>query len=367
MRHSSITGADIYYPNQIAFCFSPMMISVIQSGSVMTGAKVKIKKSTGVYWEESREPINGSVEFDVSKYVQMLFNLDNVSALSNMMKVYESALIKDVEIIIEVSTATATNNLNINIETIWGALSEDETLGGHKNITWFTKFPFTLNVMCKDGSYFDVLADGEDKQQVFNITSEDVTPLAHDLHEYIVDVRKLFAAPKRELYIASPFCIKVQDDVLSTAVQSYRMKIDNSDEGLYLRWIDRQGRYCYWLFKQNGKNTKVEEELRYNKIGDQSFSGSGLCNSLTYQSKKTSVDILTAFVPMVYKDEKEYLHQVLTSPIVDLYRGTKQVNGSDIDKWTRVNIVTGTFGTEKKNYQDFTIQIELSQKQAQGL
>lgn len=367
MRHSSITGADIYYPNQIAFCFSPMMISVIQSGAVMTGSKVKIKKSTGVYWEESREPINGAVEFDVSKYAQMLFNLDNVSALSNLMKVYESALIKDVEIIIEVSTASATNSLNINIETIWGALSEDEVFGGHRNITWFTKFPFTVNVMCKNGSYFNVMSDGENNDQVFSIADESVAPLDHELHEYIVDIRNLFGKPKRELYIASPFCAKVQDDVLSTSVQSYRMKIDNSEEGLYLRWIDRQGRYCYWLFKQNGKNTKIEEEFRYNKIGDQSFNSSGTCNSLTYQAKKTGVDVLTAFAPMVYKDEKEYLHQILTSPIVDLYKGTKIVNGIDVDKWTRVNIASGTFGTEKKNYQDFMIQIELSQKQSQGL
>lgn len=37
----------------------------------------------------------------------------------------------------------------------------------------------------------------------------------------------------------------------------YTLDIDRSANGVYLRWIDQQGRYCYYLFKEIGSASTV--------------------------------------------------------------------------------------------------------------
>lgn len=43
---------------------------------------------------------------------------------------------------------------------------------------------------------------------------------------------------------------------------AYTLTIDRCTMGVYLRWIDHQGRYCYYLFRDQGTAAAVSVEER---------------------------------------------------------------------------------------------------------
>ena len=45
--------------------------------------------------------------------------------------------------------------------------------------------------------------------------------------------------------------------------------IDDCEDGIYLRWINRHGFYCYWLFTQRSEQIKTAVEENYIRPEDE--------------------------------------------------------------------------------------------------
>ena len=49
-------------------------------------------------------------------------------------------------------------------------------------------------------------------------------------------------------------------------------KVDNSDCGIYLRWINRHGMWCYWLFMQGDETSQVSNDGEFIRNNMQDYS-----------------------------------------------------------------------------------------------
>lgn len=366
----------IEYPGVVAFVFSPVIIRVRRlQGINLTFAAVKVYRNETLYWYELREvDHSGQVIFDASRYLQMLLNDIEHSYIDYSQRLsYNPNFRKNTRVEVLLYTDKEVNETTehkashlINFDAVWGCLDINERIGGYFRRKWFINYPFTFDLYSKTGNYFDVYADGKHDEQVFNISLKQDSTNPTICNPYLVNPGKLFVPPSRELYLAAHGCKHICNGVESTGVTSYSLLIDRSTSGVYLRWIDRQGQYCYYLFKSGAESTKsnkdrtfIREEMtfpdRYNEYGLHKGDGNRIV-----KSSEASV-VLVA--PLVDSNMFDFLVSLLASPVVDRYMGTE----GSVTTWQRVNISAGTANKSTKKLQDFSITIELPKQNQQQL
>lgn len=109
--------------------------------------------------------------------------------------------------------------------------------------------------------------------------------------------------------------------------------INNNEGGYYLRWIDQNGCFQYYLFSKGKATTKnkLSSEVKeiVSSIGGNYF---GYNRATNITSTITCKCCATCLKEKIY----DYVATIIASPIIDLYMG-KTKNGEEI--WLPVNIV----------------------------
>lgn len=367
MRTFESDDCKIIYPNKTAFCFSPVIVDIQKKDIDLTFATIRIYKDTGDYWTEEREMSSGRAVFDISRYAQMLFSTVEHSGLDYSEAVSYSPHMKSaiIEIRLYISKTIPGGDSGYirlfptDLDFVWGSLEANEQVGGYKKLVWFVNYPFTIDLCCRPGNYFDVVSDGKPQYPVFNFPPRG-EGIKSEFLWHIVNIGKLFKAPRRELYIAYPYSKRIKNGVESMGVTSYRLEVNRALGGIYLRWTDWQGRYCYYLFHPGSESIKVGEEVKFRRIGlsDAASYVNGVNRGDGRMVTKDSVVSVALVAPLVDEEIFSMLTTLLTSPVVDRYMG-EDTNGP---LWQRVNIATGSFTKTAKKLQDFTCQMELPQQ-----
>jgi hypothetical protein len=139
-----------------------------------------------------------------------------------------------------------------------------------------------------------------------------------------------------------------------------------SKKGVYLRWVDRQGFFQYYLFEIGNETRKVSNEgefLRNNLLAyDMTY---GFTGGMGRQQMKKREDTIQLCAPLVDEYVWESLFDITTSPMVDMYLGTDETGKH---RWLAVNIQAGSYTKEKsKSLRDFACNMVLPDMAVQGL
>ena len=136
-------------------------------------------------------------------------------------------------------------------------------------------------------------------------------------------------------------------------------------EGVYLRWVNRHGYYCYWLFVRGDENKQINNDGEFirNNMQDYSYVN-GYHGGSGRKQRKTEENTLPVCAPLVDSDTYDFLFQLALSPLVDMYAG-KDVNGDD--RWQAVNVAVDTYNKTRAVLQDFTAEIILPETRVQSL
>lgn len=344
-----IGKASIAYTDAVSFCFSQMMINISEVGKGIESAEFTISGGGAAYYE-IRESFHGRISIDICRYAQLFFS----DTFSYDLKEFSKTALN---VSVTVGILFDDNDtwvFNFNTLAIWGLIGPDELLGGKSKIRWFENYPLTVNVLAGADQYFDVMADKKPLHPAFKFPTAQA-----EINSHIIDIAKEFSTPKRELYLSCPFSTTIKNDVVNIGVTSYQITVDRSNSGLYLRWIDNLGRYCYWLFKVSARSETISEATKFERAQDIQFYSKGFVNPLSYQRSKTSVGVVTCAA--VAMDDEEYKHvkSVISAPLVDLYMGE--------NNWKRINVQPGTFTEEMRNLKNISINIEMEQRKNQQL
>ena len=144
------------------------------------------------------------------------------------------------------------------IDAIWGTISARESSGGIMRRKWFVRYPFTVDVFAKNGTSFDVLTDGK-QSDIISFTTTTRTGRCDPIPPLPAESGKSDrpSTVARSVHIAVPHSLVLKNDEEAVGMVGYTLDIDRSANGVYLRWIDQQGRYCYYLFKEIGSASTV--------------------------------------------------------------------------------------------------------------
>lgn len=156
--------------------------------------------------------------------------------------------------------------------------------------------------------------------------------------------------------------IEYDGDLQDNIIQ---LQKEDAQCGIYLKWLNKYGRYNYWLFKDNHFRTRSS---RYGTELANDFYNLDETTSPTLQSQKNSQDSLKIIAERLTLRDKIVLEGIIESPKVWMFTGERYAKSNPTD-WLEVTLKTTSFPIIKTdtNIYKFETEIEPPQRYSQSL
>lgn len=355
MRTTTLTNVTIYYPDELAFAFKPLLVkgstdSLLNPNKTIATMDVMATYS-GIVHTATYYARQGMVYADISAFVRSFFDpatfgvdySQNVS-VSNT---YIDGIAIEVTINYEDGTSETTPTLTFGC--VWGAedYGGDDSFYALRDVRWWTNFPFTLG--CYIGANGAAVMNGQSYALNKGISNVQPPSGVGDLiNAYTIEggiIQSTFD---------NTFDITFQGSG-GTVLQVARLHVDNkADKGIYLRWVDRHGFFSYWLFCDKTSQRTTEALKTFERADFGLYSDAfGFSNGAGLRQNIRRGDVLPICSPLVNSFTFDYLQDITTSPLVDMYCGDD--NGTP--QWMSVGVQTGTWTKTDDELQDFVLNI----------
>lgn len=351
------------YPDAVAFAFNPFLFIFEEDNLASASVTIRNEEVQDAEVTVTRDAYHGKVYIDAREVVQSLFDIESLAEID-----YEQASRSAVGRRLSFSHAIKLTNgeeyqfepLNheYDIFCIWGALKigGQEVYNAHRTLTWYKNFPFTFGMYSNGGGSILISKDGVadrfinlGEQGVWNIPML-ATDNARNFF-LVMDCTGQFV----EMTFDRTFDMTFRYSGGGVKTEKIRINVDDSEEGVYLRWVDRFGFFNYHLFKRgNEKRKTTAGEYMQNNLAayDMSYGYQG---TFGRRQKFERKDELAICAPLVDSDMWDILFDITTSPIVDVFAGYE----GGVPRWMSVTINGGTFTKTGASLQDFELSINL--------
>lgn len=365
MRTQVIKSTTIEYPDEIAFCFNPVVINVFGYAWASV-AMVVTDVITSESHTEKRAMFGASCFFDVSSYMQAIFDTVEFSKVNYAVTGAQDSKLGrlfSVEINLYNADGGVGNSFQFNTFVIWGAMKVGERYNGDRVLTWFKNYPFSVGIYSASEGSVNVMAD--------RVALDAIALSGRKVHNLMMkgvaaESEVVFELPGSST-VASVFdnTFDFTFQGLLNIASKVTLLVDDCTDGVYLRWINRHGYYSYWLFKQGNESRQIinDGEFIRNNMQDYNYSN-GYHGGSGRKQRKTENNILPVCAPLIDADTYDFLFQLALTPVVDMYAG-KDVNG--VDRWKGVNVSVETFTKSRSVLQDFIATIILPETRVQSL
>jgi hypothetical protein len=262
---------------------------------------------------------------------------------------------------------SATEEFTATSYVIWGSMTSGEEYNGYRRLKWFTNYPFSIGLYANAASTIALCNDGS-PTVTKNLSGKGVwnVPLTSYAASRFITVQD-------NLGTLSPTTFDDTFDLTFSMQSSQQgrvvMRIDldkTTNEGIYLRWIDRHGFYVYHLFKRGDEQRKVDTGgnfIRENMMQYNDIYGYNSGNGRQQWMERNDVQPLCA--PLVTQEVFDMLQDITTSPVVDMFLGYGTLNRPN---WTAVTVEAGQYTKDvKKPEQDFVCNLVLPEIPTQTL
>ena len=362
MRQTTINGITIKYADAVGFAFLPCIIK--SSGSGVASIETTISRETKAH-TYSVEAFADSCIMDYREYVQALFDGISFGNLDYSREIQKSNLGANFNITVKVKNSDGSDLATFSYTTfyVWGAMRAGETWNGRKKLTWFTHFPFSFGIYMSEADDLLVYADGR-------ITSKLIELAGQGIYEITSKVLKAGA----KSYSIKDYGGKIQQATFDTTfdftfylktssmyTELASIKADNTEKGIYLRWVDRHGFYRYWLFTQGDESRAISSDTSFlrNNLGEYDDTIFGYLGANGRRQGYGREDTIPLCAPLVDSETFDFLQDLATSPVVDMYLGS--------NKWQSVTIKAGTYTKTTAELQDFVCNLVINNTQIQQL
>lgn len=367
MRQNIDNGIIFEYADEIGFAFMPCL--VMAHGSGLFSLLVEV---SGGDYDKSFEvdAMSERAVADYREYVQQVFD-GRVSAYVDGTTEYDASNLSiafNIDVTAKNEAGDTIATLDFAVTYIWGAVNPRETWNGYKHLVWFTHFPFSFPLyISKKGTNVLVGFNGAPQKLltlqsdgIIDITSKCLSSKAK--YSIIYDYDGEIQQATFDNYFDFSFYLKnggKQTELL-------RIDFDDTERGIYLRWVDRHGFVRYWLFTR-GDETRAataDDEFIRNNLGDWSdvFGYVGANGRRQGHSREDTIPICASFVD---SDTYDFLQDLTTSPIVDMYLGGDWEHGEDV--WQSVTVKAGSYTKTRAIIQDFICELVLNDTKIQRL
>ena len=368
MRNATNNGCTLTYPEYVAFAFNAQPILVKNGASNYQHLRVSIT-GAGKTITHTVDFFDGKVQDDVRAYVQSFF-LDINFDLSYMMNGETTDLGKTLSFDVDVlgNNNNALASFSFDVFYLWGGLQlgKSTTLNAYRKRKIFANFPFTFGLWVDQEATLLYAPNGRIKSDYVEVDREGLYEFSPNIPEgatsySIFDYAGRITQATFDLSFDLTFYLK---NGLQTKL--FDFDVDWCTEGVYLRWVDHFGQYGYYLFKSGSETRKTSIENAFERRDlmqyDDVYGYHGRFGSRGNYEREDTIPLCA---PLVDSDTFDFLQDLATSPVVDMYCG-KDENGNP--KWRGVQIAAGSFTKDfKKQLQDFVVNMVLPKYELQKL
>lgn len=367
MRQTVNNGYSFFYPDEVCFAFLPCIIRA--SGSNLSCIEVIIRwgKTERAY---NVEAFNGECITDSRAYVQAFFD-GRINAGVDWTINYDVNNLSQY-IRVEVNAYDDRDGQLASIEfttnVVWGAPRFGETWNGYKRLTWFTNYPFSFGMYLSkadtklligyEGAPNKLLEIPNTNMIDFNAAILPSGARYWNIYDYDGEIQQGTFDNTFDL----TFCLS------AGGKQSLLLRIDRDDteSGIYLRWIDRHGFIRYWLFASGEETREIVSDLSFirNNLGKYSDIYGYVGDSGRRQGYERT-DSIKLCAPLVDSDTFDMLQDLASSPVVDMYLGGDWMH--EEDQWTSVTIKAGSYTKSTACLQDFVCEMIINDINVQRL
>ena len=365
MRQTTKNNITMQYPDAVGFAFLPCIIKA--SGSNLSWIEVIIRYNN-TERSYNVETLNGSCITDFKTYVQALFD-GRIHAAYDWTIDYDSSVLY-LQVGIEVNAYDDRDeqlaSFDFRTNMVWGAPKYWETWNGYKRLTWFTHYPFTFGIyLSKLNANILIGYEGvPNKIEKIPINGmvdfyAGILPSGAkywNIYDYDGEIQQGTFDNSFDLTFS----------LTTGGKQSLLLRIDRDDteSGIYLRWIDRHGFIRYWLFAACEETREIASDLSFirNNLDDYLYGYYG-DNGRRQGYERT--DSIKLCAPLVDSDTFDMLQDLASSPVVDMYLGGDW--SQEEDQWMSVTIKAGSYTKSTACLQDFVCEMIINNINVQRL
>ena len=151
------------------------------------------------------------------------------------------------------------------------------------------------------------------------------------------------------------------DDVLQDPI--IYLNKEESDCGIYIKFLNKYGRWNYWLFKKDhfrNRNSRYESELAND------FSNIEDTVSPTLQTGKTTTDTIKCIYERLNAEEKLVLEGITESIKILMFTGERYTKAEPSD-WIEVTLKSTSFPLTKPKTEIYNMEVEFELPTRNGL
>lgn len=354
-------GYRIVYPNEMAYSGMPMIVQVSNADNYI-GAGITIKVGED-YHTETRTIYNGGVTFDISRYAQMAFVGKSLApTYDNILTASATAQPISASLVLTDTDGNTSESIAFDILALYGYIGIQQTNGGGvRTRKWFANFPQSFDIYATPDTI--VLVETEHGSLLFedSIDAENLNAVSVALTPNNYDAS--YTEGERSAYIYAQPSSYLNGDSQIIGDTTYKLSVERCKQGVYLRWLDHFGHWCYYLFRATGRNYATSEEqtwqdsiLRNELAPDE--RGVLLASGQTNR-QLASQESISLGAKLVDAETFDYLLSLASSPIVEVLANAEEyVNApTTTPLWERVSIVAGSYARTGAPLQDFEFTI----------
>lgn len=363
MRLYTDQDCSVQYADEIGFAFMPCIIKA--NGKDITSLEL-IMTSQGSTCKYSVDAFKTGCIMDYREYIQSFFSKDGMGYIDYTLDWDMNNLGLDILFTVKL-WAGSELKINFSFTTfyVWGAMKLGETWGGPRRLVWFKHFPFSFGLYTSAATkvligydappnkYLDITLAG-----MFDVMGKVLPEHARYSIIYRYDGEIKQATFDNTFDLTFSLGDGTQEELL-------RIDYDDSEKGIYLRWIDRHGFYRYWLFTPMEEQRAVSGNGEFLRNNLMAYGDNGYVGAYGRRQGYEREDTVTLCAPSVDSDTFEMLQDLTTSPVVDMYVSGDGSAGTDV--WQGVTIKAGTYTKTTQPLQDFSCNLVLNNTNIQKL
>lgn len=375
-------GYRIEYPDALAYAGMPAIVRVSNLDASYLGVGLTIQVGEA-YYTETRTPYNGEVVFDISRYMQLAFVGRNMGVSygghrEDYAMLSPTQQILNTVVVLTSSSGETDSIFDFDMNALYGHLSIGRANGAIlRTRRWFVNYPQTFDFYAENPR-IEITMPSEGTEG-YSPTTEGIQQISFEMPNSLRASANEYSENKEALLYTDGSASFICEGKLVEGVEiTYKLIVDKCKRGVYLRWLDNTGQWCYYLFRVTGRTyTTIEEQSWQDgtlRSDLEAVNDVYMPSTLAHQ-QLSQAESISLGAKLVDAETYDFLLSLTSSPIVEVLLNAEEYQNdstgdfgdSVIPLWERVSIVAGSYARTSAPLQDFIVSIARAAHKSQML